>query len=182
MSENKMIEFIRKWGCVPRTVFEISMDEEQLGDKESKIRSARDVERLTHMIGSSQIDHDVVSGTFLRIIPIISYAVPGVVGEYVRADESDSCKREANVANVDEIGLSNSHSVAQFKSQYTKITYMWASDYIRDLAFDGLLTLGGDRMLPLIANYQHSTLGGFRGLLLEPFVFNLLTNSALSAV
>ena len=56
---------------------------------------------------------------------------------------------------------------------------MWASDYIRDLAFDSFLTLGGDRMLPLIVNYQQSILGGFRGLLLEPFVFNLLTKIGL---
>ena len=174
MSETKMIELITKWGCVPRTVFEIGMDEEQLEDKESKIRSAGDVERLIHM-GSSQIDHDVALGTFLHIIPIISDAVPGVLGRYVRADQSDRGERKLNAANVDEIGLSNSQRVAQLKSQYIKIVYKWASDYIRDLAFDAFLTLGGDRMLPTIANYQQKTIGGFRGLLLEPFVFNLLT-------
>ena len=176
MSDSKMIELITKWGCVPRTVFEIGMDEGQLEDKESKMQSARDVERLIYMVGSSQIDRDIASGTFLHIVPIIFDADPGVA---VSADESDSGKCKADNANVDEIGLTNVQRIAQLKSQYTKIIYMWASDYIRDLAFDAFLTLGDDRMLPLIVNYQQSILGGFRGLLLEPFVFNLLTKIGL---
>ena len=172
MSETRMIDLITKWGCVPRTIFEIGMDERRLDDKESKMRSARDVERMIHMVGSSQIDHDIASGTFLHIIPIVFDAPPEVI---LDVGGSHSGKRKATDANVDEIGLTYTQYIIQLKSQYTKIVYMWASDYIRDLAFDSFLTLGGDRMLPLIVNYEQSILGGFRGLLLEPFVINLLT-------
>ena len=57
--------------------------------------------------------------------------------------------------------------------------YTWASDYIRDKAFDAFLTLGSDRMMPLIVNYRQAQLGGFHGLLIEPIVHKLLTGTSV---
>ena len=71
ISETKMIRLITKWGCIPRTIFEAGIDEDTLSQSEHKMSSAIDVERLIHMVGSSQIDHDVASGQFLHMAPII---------------------------------------------------------------------------------------------------------------
>ena len=236
ISETKMIRLITKWGCIPRTIFEAGIDEDTLSQSEHKMSSAIDVERLIHMVGSSQIDHDVASGQFLHMAPIIKdveqfedlvetakkddAAKENEIvkkkkdktskgGEMAKKDETEqkgetakkdeaakkaslaktdksadegagSRKRTADNANVDTIGLSEADRITQLKARYTKVVYMWASDYIRDLAFDAFLSLGPERMMPLIVNYQQSKLGGFRGLLFEPFVFNLLTEVGVS--
>ena len=76
------------------------------------------------MVGSSQIDHDVASCTFLHIIPISSNAVPGALN----INKSDNSIRKVDNANVDEIGLTMAQRIARLKSYYTKIVYVWASD------------------------------------------------------
>src|SRR5437667_2798923 len=162
ISAERMVSLITKWGCVPRTVFEIGNDLEQLDHNETKIHSAGDVERLIHMVGSSQVDHDVASGSFLHIVPI-----PASRG--LEDTNGNGRKRTSDLAGMDEFGLSEPQRISILKSHYIKIVYTWASDYIRDKAFDAFLTLGSDRVMPLIINYQQAELGGFRGLLFEPF-------------
>jgi hypothetical protein len=181
LSLSRMLALIAKWGCVPRTIFEIGNDDVQLDQKLSKVSSAHDVERLINMVGSSQLDHEVASGSFLHIVPI------GEAIDYENSSGRDSTsvsetrigKRKAGDTDVDDIGLSRAERIIALKCRYTKIAFTWASDYIRDQAFDAFLTLGGDRMMPLIVNYQQAILGGFRGLLLEPFVHKLLSGTGV---
>lgn len=181
ISKERMISLITKWGCVPRTVFEIGNDQEQLDHNETKIHSAGDVERLIHMVGSSQVDHDVASGSFLHIVPIPAFREL----EDTNGDDKEATvgkkigKRKSDMAGMDQVGLSEAQRIKNLKSHYIKIVYTWASDYIRDKAFDAFLTLGNDRMMPLIVNYQQAELGGFRGLLFEPFVHKLLTGTGV---
>ena len=167
-----MISLITKWSCVSRIVFEIGNDLEQLEHNETKIHSAGDVERLIHMVGSSQVDHDVASGSFLHIVPIPASREledTNGSGEAITASEN-ILKRKSDLAGMDEFGLSEAQRISILKSNYIKIVYTWASDYIRDKAFDSFLTLGSDRMMPLIVNYQQAELGDFRGLLFESFI------------
>ena len=179
ISEERMISLITKWGCVPRTIFEIGNDIEQLENNETKIHSAGDVERLIHMVGSSQVDHDIASGCFLHIVPIpASHELEDTNGNG-EADSENIRKRKSDLAGVNDYGLSEAQRISILKSHYINIVYTWASDYIRDKAFDAFLTLGSDRMMPLIVNYQQAELGRFRGLLFEPFVHKLLTGTGV---
>jgi hypothetical protein len=182
ISKTCMVKLITKWGCVPRTIFEIGNDKIQLEANEAKINSARDVERLIHMVGSSQIDRDVASGSFLHLVPI---PVTGI-----EDDEAKDLNEPAESLSVSqyldkgkhkaiETGLSEAERILHLKSLYTKAVYVWASDHIRDRAFEAFLTLGKNRMIPLVVNYQQATLDSFRGLLLEPFVFKLLTETGV---
>jgi hypothetical protein len=181
ISTDHMISLIAKWGCVPRTVFEVGNDQEQLNHNETKIHSAGDVERLIHLVGSSQVDHDVASGSFLHIVPIPAFReLEGTDGDGGETNAGKKIgKRKSDTAGMDQFGLSESQRIRILKSHYIKIVYTWASDYIRDKAFDAFLTLGSDRMMPLIVNYQQAELGGFRGLLFEPFVYKLLAETGV---
>ena len=182
VSERRMIALITKWGCVPRTVFEVGKDLVHLEENESKVRNARDVERLIHMVGSSQINHYVASGMFLHIVPIPIVDAGDLDDSSNPPSTSQNVekgKRKAEEANIDEVGLSPAQRIEDLKSRYTRVVYTWASDHIRDCAFEAFLTLGNDRMIPLIVNYHQAVLGGFRGLILEPFVHKLLSGTGV---
>jgi hypothetical protein len=181
ISTERMISLITKWGCVPRTVFEIENDLDQLDHNEPKIHSADDVERLIHMVGSSQIDHDIASGRFLHIVPIpASRKLKDMDDDdEATATGESTVDRKSILAGMNEFGLSEAQRISTLKSHYIKIVYTWASDYLRDKAFDAFLTLGSDRMMPLIVNYRQAELGGFRGLLFEPFVHKLLSGTGV---
>ena len=94
-------------------------------------------------------------------------------------DECEHGKRKANNASVDEIGSYKftKDCLAQI-SVYKNCLHVGIGLYPR-LSLRRFFTLGSDRMLPLIVNYQQSILGDFRGLLLELFVYNLLTKTGL---
>lgn len=183
VSDEKMMELIIKWGCVPRTVFEASRDKQQIDSLEEKIRCTQDVEQMMAMVGSSQINHDVVSGCFVHLLPI--YAVDNTTADPAQVDPEISTrndgntKRKADEASIIQVQRSGDEWIAHLKACYTKNVYIWASDYIRDQAFDAFLTLGSERMMPLLVNYQQAMFCGFGGLLLEPFVHKLLNETGV---
>lgn len=183
VSEEKMMELIIKWGCVPRTIFEASHDKQQIDSLEDKIRCTQDVEQMMAMVGSSQINHDVVSGCFVHLLPI--YAIDNTMSDVAQVNPEFSrsndgaTKRKADEANVIQVQLTGDKWIAHLKACYTKNVYIWASDYIRDQAFNAFLTLGSERMMPLLVNYHQAMFGGFRGLLLEPFVHKLLNETGV---
>ena len=173
ISRTQMQSLISKYGCIPRTVFEFGNSPDHLQMIEAKFNTAGDVESMLNMVGGSTIDHEVASGNFLHIMPYIPHD---------RSDEEaipQTPKRSAGDAEIPDESLTASERIAELKAAYTKIVYVWASDYIRDLAFQTFLTLTADRMLQIILNHTRSGPSSHRGLLLEPFVHKLLNESGV---
>jgi hypothetical protein len=56
---------------------------------------------------------------------------------------------------------------------------LWGSPYIRDDAWETFCKMAPDRMMSIILSRPEASLGGLRGLVLEPLVHNLLTQSGV---
>lgn len=190
---DKMFELIDKFGCVPRTVFDFSNRNIDLDDIEKKLENATDVERLLAMVGSSVVDYEVASGSFVHVVPYHRLSIasdgdseePDGLDEYAFVDNRLAAiaaarrKRTATQAKLPEAGLSLNERIKLLKAQYTTVIYTWASDYIRDNAFQTFILLSADRMMTVILRAQTTELAGFRGLLLEPFVHKLFTETGV---
>jgi len=187
---DKMFELIDKFGCVPRTVFDFSNRNIDLDDIEKKLENATDVERLLAMVGSSVVDYEVASGSFVHVVPYHRLSIasdgdseePDGLDEYAFVDNRLAAiaaarrKGTATQAKLPEAGLSLNERIKLLKAQYTTVIYTWASDYIRDNAFQTFILLSADRMMTVILRAQTTELAGFRGLLLEPFVQTIHRN------
>ena len=145
LSTTRMTSLSQKYGCVPRTVFNFGNHDEHLKKLEAHLNNTTNVERLLTMVGSSVIDHDVASGKYVHIVP---YVRPSFDAE--EQYDKDSMKRSAHDADLDKTGLSKSERIRYMKEKYRTIVYMWASDYIRDLAFEAFLKFAPDRMMSII--------------------------------
>jgi len=148
-----------------------------------------DVERFLAMVGGAVVDHDVASGNFVHFVPYHrlsdieasdSERNPDNYDEYtfqlhetqkrvIAVAKNKSNAAEAGIATV---GLSESQAMELLKAQYTGIAYKWASDYIRDMAFQTFLGVSAERMMMLILRAQGAHSAGLRGLLLEPLCTN----------
>ena len=191
ITETKMNELIRKYGCIPRTVFEFGNNKSKLDAIEKKFGAIEDVERMLNMVGGSVIDRDVASGSFFHMLPCLpaeadietkGCAEAKTGDETAEADQASKAgkgdktgqERSAVDAGMAQTGSTTTEQIARLKALYTNIVYMWGSEYIRDIAFDRFLTLSPDRMMQIVLNHQKSP-GSVRRLLLEPFVDKLLT-------
>ena len=174
LSANKMLSLTEKYGCVPRTVFDFGNHAEHLKELEAHLKNIANVERLLTMVGSSVIDHDVASGKYVHIVP---YVRPSFDAE--EHYDKNPMKRSAGDADLEQTGLSKSERITFLKEKYKTIIYMWASDYIRDLAFEAFLKFTPDRMMSIILSRPETSVGGFPGLILEPFVNKLLNESGV---
>jgi len=172
---------VRKYGCIPRTVFEFSKEKLEAIDK--KFGAIEDVERMLNMVGGSVIDHDRASGSFFHMMPCLPQIQTDIESETTapqapkagkQTGKDGKLKRSGDDAGMAETGLTKTEEIKNLKSLYTNNVYVWASEYIRDLAFDRFLTLTADRMMQIVLNHQNSP-GSIRGLLLEPFVHKLFT-------
>ena len=196
LPEDKMIEVIDKFGCVPRIVFDFGKRKIELNNILDKLENAIDVERLLAMVGGAVIDHDVASGNFVHVVPYHrlsdieageNESAPDNYDEYAfpphetqkRVTVVAKKKGNASEAGIAAVGVSEGQTMELLKAQYTVIAYTWASDYIRDVAFQTFLGLSADRMMMLILRAQGTHLAGFRGLLLEPFVHKLLSETGV---
>lgn len=190
----KMMALIDKFGCVPRTIFDFGNRSIDLDDIEKKLENASDVERLLAMVGSSVVDHEVASGSFVHVVPYhrLSISADGddsdesdVADEYAFPDDARATmaaarrKRSATEAELPEVGMTTDERIKFLKAQYTTVVYSWASDYIRDKAFQTFIELSADRMMTVILRAQTTELAGFRGLLLEPFVHKLFNETGV---
>ena len=177
MSQTRMKELTKKFGCVPRTVFEFGNSPLALNEIEGKFNTVGDVERMLNMVGGSVINHDVASGSFLHIMPYRGIIFEADDGEIDTSTE-DKGKRSATDADLDQIGLTNVERLTLLRDHYTHIIFVWASDYIRDLAFQAFLSLTADRMMQIVLNHTRGS-AAFCGLLLEPFVHKLFNESGV---
>jgi hypothetical protein len=196
LSSGKMLSLVDKFGCIPRTIFDFGNSPIELRDIEAKLENATDVERLLSMVGSSVIDHDIVSGSFVHVVPYHRIGISNEQEEgandldefaFAMTERASAAaalrrrkgKRTATEAEMAEIGLSEDQNISYLRDQYTTIVYTWASDYIRDKAFQTFVILSADRMMTIILRSQTTSLGEFRGLLLEPFVHKLLNETGV---
>jgi hypothetical protein len=150
------------------------------------------------MVGSSVVDHEVASGSFVYVAPYHRLSIANEddegssdegssdeLDEYSVADDTLATiaaarrKRTATKAELPEVGLSSDERIKLLKAQYASVAYTWASDYIRDKAFQAFMLLSADRMMIVILRAQTTELAGFRGLLLEPFVPKLLNETGV---
>ena len=178
VSRELMASLILKFGCIPQTTFELAHNRKAQDRILARFKTAGDVERMLDMVGRSDIDHDVGSGSFFHIVP-----VENLTDSFDDSDPIDnpkgSKKRSGHEAGLDQHALSESKRIALLRESYQTIVYVWASDFIRDMAFQTFLTLTADRMLTIILNHAKSAPSSFRGLLLEPFVHKLLNESGV---
>lgn len=184
ISNDEMMDVINRFGCIPRTVFEFGKNKTKLHQFETKLRTASKIEDLLRQVGQPAVDHNVASGTFVHIVPYQRKSYESRAEEPVTVGSATTmpgspAKRAAGDASLDLAGVTQTEYVELLKRQYTDIVYMWASDYIRDAAFEQFLFLTADRMLEVILSNTHSSFAGFRGLLLEPFVHKLLTETGV---
>ena len=175
VSEEDMLSLTNKYGCIPRTVFDFGKSKETLKELEAHLNNTVNVERLLNMVGSSVVDHDVASGKYVHIVP---YIRPSFEVTEINAD-TPFPKRPASAAELEPTELSHTERLKFLRERYTTIVYAWASDYIRDHAFEAFLKLAPDRMMTIILSRPEATLGGFRGLILEPFVHKLLNETGV---
>jgi hypothetical protein len=193
LKRDRMLELIDKFGCIPRTIFDFGNREIDLDDIEKKLENATDVERLLAMVVSSVVDHDVASGSFVHAVPYHRLSAakdedePDELDEYACSDDQRGAiasarskgKCTAEEADLSVIGLSPDERIKFLRASYTTVVYTWASDYIRDKAFQTFILLSADRMMTLILRAQKTELAGFRGLLLEPFVHKLFNETGV---
>ena len=178
VSRELMGSLILKFGCIPRTIFELGHNCRAQECILAKFKTAGDVERVLDMVGGSDIDHEVGSGSFFHIVPVATLTGGYDGRDSIKISERAK-KRSGHEAGLEEHNLSESQRIAFLRESYQTIVYVWASDFIRDLAFQTFLTLTADRMLTIILNHAKSAPSSFRGLLLEPFVHKLLNESGV---
>ena len=141
LKHDKMLELIDKFGCILRTVFDFGNREIDLDDIEKKLGNATDVERLLAMVGSSVVDRDVASGSFVHVLPYHclsiakdeegdkNYEEMDELDQYAFSDDQRSAiaaarskaKRKAKEAELPAIGLSPDERIKLLKAQYTTI-------------------------------------------------------------
>lgn len=185
ISNDKMMNVIDRFGCIPRTVFEFGKNKTKLDQLEKKLHTTSNIEDLLRQVGQTAVDHNVALGTFVHIIPYQrkSYESTSEESEAARLTTTLTtaplAKRVAREASLDLAGLTETEYIELLKGQYRDIVYVWASDYIRDAAFEQFLFLTADRMMEVILSNTHSSVAAIRGLLLEPFVHKLLTETGV---
>jgi len=178
ISHQDMMKTVDRFGCIPRTVFEFGNAKWRLDMIEAKLLTTSKIEDLLRQVGQSTIDHSVISGSFLHIVPYQRASFESTGSAFEHASPSSS-KRPAAEADIDFAGLTDQETIELLKAQYRDIVYVWASDYIRDAAFEQFLFLSADRMMEIILSHTHTSFAGFRWLLLEPFVHKLLSETGV---
>ena len=102
---------------------------------------------MLNMVGGSVIDHDTASGSFFHMMPCLPQIQTDIETTAPQAPKAGKLKRSGDDAGMAETGLTKTDEIKNLKSLYTNIVYVWASEYIRHLAFDRFLTLTADRMM-----------------------------------
>ena len=69
--------------------------------------------------------------------------------------------------------------VNRLEQEYMRFDHKWASTTVRDHAFECFLNLDHDRLKQLIQDYKFSSFSAGSGLLMEPFVHKLLTETGV---
>ena len=85
---------------------------------------------MLNMVGGSIINHEVASGCYVHIMPLVPHGRPD---EEETIPQTRKCS--AGDAEISDESLTDSERIAELKVACTNIVYVWASDYIRDLAF-----------------------------------------------
>ena len=70
--------------------------------------------------------------------------------------------------------------VNRLEQEYMRFDHKWASTTVRDHAFECFLNIDHDRLKQLIQDYKFSSFSAGSGLLMEPFVHKLLTETDVS--
>jgi hypothetical protein len=162
ISQEKMDELIDKYGCNPRTVLNFRSRKNMLQKIDEQIKYAPcDDLWYALRITTSWEGNDVVrSGHTIQITP---YHKPKASREYNWGGDAPSRKAVVN----------------KLKQEYMRFDHKWASTSIRDHAFECLLNFDHDRLKQLIRDYKFSSFSAGSGLLLQPFVHKLLTETGV---